>query len=546
MKLTITIQSGTLAGRSWDLTEGFLTVGRGGSCNLIFDPNSENMVSTKHAYLELKPDGFYVVDTQSTNGTFVNGNRVQIVKLNSGDSIQFGKNGPLATVFVEMSALQANTLAYSASPPQTNFQSSHNQQPMWGEQFQNQTPSLVQPIKIDNQQYSTFGNDEPPKLSDSLFGLSKPAIKIEEPKSGAGKIIGAVVALAIYGILGLIAMILIIASVGPVAAVIATIIAFIPPIIYILPLIFLDRYDPEPPWLIASAFAWGGIVSIFFSMIANDTSAAIVAGITGNPNIGQLFAIVVSAPVFEELFKGIGVVLVLIFFRKEFDDILDGIVYGGVIGLGFATVENILYYGRGVNDGSIIFLLLVRGVMSPFIHSTFTAMTGIGCGIARESHNTLIKFIAPIGGYIGAVVLHMAWNGGIGVLSGILLGPLGFFVTYTVLGIPFFAIFIGFCIYTMRRQNKILREMLAIDTAQGLITNEQMTTATSAFKSTSWLLGGITSGKFMPRWKFLRAVGKLGLSYWHIQRANAAQGHTGSFQSNPIFKAEVEKWRDKV
>jgi pSer/pThr/pTyr-binding forkhead associated (FHA) protein len=101
MKLTITFQNGSQAGRSWDLTDGFLTVGRGGNCNVVFDPNAENMVSTKHAYFEAKADGFYLVDTKSTNGTFVNGQRVQIGKLNSGDSIQFGKNGPSATVVIE-------------------------------------------------------------------------------------------------------------------------------------------------------------------------------------------------------------------------------------------------------------------------------------------------------------------------------------------------------------------------------------------------------------------------------------------------------------
>lgn len=48
-----------------DLTEGFLTIGRGGNCNLLFDPMAENMVSTKHAYIESKPDGFYLVDTKN-------------------------------------------------------------------------------------------------------------------------------------------------------------------------------------------------------------------------------------------------------------------------------------------------------------------------------------------------------------------------------------------------------------------------------------------------------------------------------------------------
>ena len=98
----------------------------------------------------------------------------------------------------------------------------------------------------------------------------------------------------------------------------------------------------------------------------------------------------------------------------------------------------------------------------------------------------------------------------------------------------------------MWRQGKILKDMLAIDIARGLIPKEHGETAVSAFKSTGWLLGGIFNGKFLPRSRYLRSMGKLGLSYWHIQRATAAQGQTGSFQQNPILREEVLKWRDKV
>jgi len=77
---------------------------------------------------------------------------------------------------------------------------------------------------------------------------------------------------------------------------------------------------------------------------------------------------------------------------------LDGIVFAGVIALGFATVENVLYYGCAINEGkeTLIALLIMRGVMSPFAHVSFTAMTGIGCGIARESHNTFVRILLPI------------------------------------------------------------------------------------------------------------------------------------------------------
>ncbi len=559
MKLILTVQSGTLVGKRFELTQGIMTVGRSAICNLLFDPLQENMVSTRHAHLEAQPDGFYLFDDKSTNGTFVNNSRIQILKLNSGDLIQFGKNGPEVNVFIEAEVFQPQSLNQFPVQPQANqatvafgeqFQpppQANQSTVAFAEQFQPppanfgqpfQAPQFVEPFP---QQTPNFRN------SMSFIGLSNPAVKVEE-KSKVGKYIGAAIAVIIYAVLGLLSSLIIASEVGLVTAIVATVIAFIPPMIYILPLIFLDRYDPEPPWLIASAFAWGGIVATFFSIIINTTIGEIAGGVTGSPIIAQLVGVVISAPIVEELFKGIGVVLIFLIFWREFDDILDGIVYGGVVGLGFATVENILYYGRGVNTGTkmVLTLLLVRGIMSPFIHSIFTAMTGIGCGIARESHNKLVRFIMPILGYLVAVSLHMGWNGGISVLASILFGENGFYYAYLILAVPFFLAFVGFCAYIMRRQNRILREALAIDVAQGLITDEQMTTATSAFKSTGWLFGGITSGKFFARWNFLRSVGKLGLTYWHIQRATAAHGQTGSFQQNPILREQVLKWRDKI
>jgi hypothetical protein len=168
-------------------------------------------------------------------------------------------------------------------------------------------------------------------------------------------------------------------------------------------------------------------------------------------------------------------------------------------------------------------------------------MTGIGCGIARESHNTFIRILAPLLGYFGAVFLHALWNG-----MAILGGFESFVLGYLFIEIPFFLIFVGFAFYVMHRQNKILKDMLAIDIARGLIPKEHGETAVSAFKSSAWLIGGLFGGKFRARSRYLRAIGKLGLSYWHIQRATAAQGQTGSFQQNPILREEVLKWRDQV
>lgn len=521
MKLQLTINSGSLAGQVFDLENGFLTVGRGENCSVRFDPSGERIASKQHAFIEAKPDGFYLTDNQSTNGTFVNGERVQITRLNSGDSVQFGKNGVTSTVSIQQPAAQ-------------------------------QFPAPEQFREAQLNQYNQIASHAPDSFQNSMtsIGLGNIGTVAPEP-SKTGTYVGIGITIFAIIFMSLFVGLLMFASVGIIPAIIGAVVAFTPAFIYLFPLIWLDRYDPEPFWLLALAFAWGGLVAVIVSFIVNTgVGLGVMIAVGGDEGaiLGDVVGAVISAPLVEEASKGVGVLVLLIFFRKYFDDILDGIVFAGVIALGFATVENVLYYGRAFGSGGfemLMFLFVLRGIMSPFAHVTFTAMTGIGCGIARESHNTFVKIIMPVLGYFGAVLLHALWNGMATFLSA-MFGLGGFLIGYIIIEIPFFLLFVGFSFYVMYRQGKILKEMLAIDIARGLIPQEHGDKAISAFKSTGWLLGGLFNGKFLPRSRYLRAMGKLGLSYWHIQRATAAQGQTGSFQQNPILREEVLKWRDKV
>jgi protease PrsW len=521
MKLKITIQNGSLAGKTAELDgAGFLTVGRDLNCDVRFDPN-ERIISTKHAYIEGKADGFYLTDNNSTNGTFVNGERIQFQKLKTGDAITFGKDGITAQVFVEMPQPEPNR------PPRSEFQSPSASASTFSSSIATQILSS-----------SSAGNSSSWRDSMTRIGLRPPDIRpmpVAASADQTGKKIAAGLTIFAVVFLSLIVVLMITSSLGLPAAIIAAIVAFVPACVYILPLVWLDRYDPEPLWLLGLAFAWGALVAVIFSATINDLMGAF---------FGETVQSVVSAPVFEEASKGVGLILLLVFFRREFDDILDGIVYGGTIALGFATVENVLYYGRALLEGGfgmLFVLFFVRGILSPFAHVTFTAMTGIGCGIARETHNPILRVVMPIIGYGFAVLLHAIWNG-----TPTFFGGKGFWLGYAFLQIPFFLIFVCFAGYVMYRQNKILKEMLAVDVARGLLSEQQYQTATSALKSSAWLLGSIGTNKFKARQRFLRAVGKLGLSYWHIQRATDAQGQTASFQQNPILREEVLRWRDKV
>ncbi|MBK9156206.1 MAG: PrsW family intramembrane metalloprotease [Chloracidobacterium sp.] len=553
MKLRLTINSGTLAGQVFDLETGFLTVGRGENCSVRFDPSLERIASKQHAFIEARPDGYYITDNQSTNGTLVNGQRVEVVQLNSGDTVQFGRNGVTATVSIDL-------------PPASEFPAPDE---FREEQLHNfQQAADAQPLGVF-QSASNFGlgpvETEPPP----------------PPKTGMSPLQVVRLIFVIGAYLTLIflvpfVVIVLFSEVGLVFGVLASIIAFVPIVIYLTPLVWLDRFDPEPPWLLFLTFLWGAVFAVLVSILFNTTVSQGVFAQTGSPELANLVGAVIAAPFFEESSKGIWILVLLILFRRHFDDVLDGIVFAGVVALGFATVENVLYYGRGLGGAisqfglsseafkDFFLLFSLRGIFSPWAHVTFTAMIGIGCGISRESHSWFIRIAAPIAGWVVAVVLHAIWNGmGIVVtvaliqfgfepvcnifgLGGQMISLCGFFALYIVFEIPFFILFLVFAFWLTRRQRKILDEMLALDIARGLITKEDLDRTCKFFTSGFWMLSGLGKGKAMARYRFTRAISKLGLSYWHIHRATKAQGFTASFQQNPLLRDEVLRWRDKV
>ena len=563
MKLSLTIKSGTLGGQSFELVEGIMTIGRGENCRVRFDPFGEKLASKHHAFIELKPDGFYLTDYNSTNGTFLNGQKINTAKLNSGDIIQFGKNGIDAAVFIADTTKQSQlpTLQQPISEAAYLKQDSEATiiKPSVSPIIPTLAPTAIFQQSVQPQHFSPVYHQQPAQifppppvnLRNSFSGMGMGAVF--QPQQPAQDNTQANVAFGI-GIFAVVFLFLIVMlkiilpNLGYGTALAASIIAFLPAVFYLLPLIWLDRYDPEPIWLLGLAFAWGALVSVIISYFIN-TAFAELAVVAFGADVAMTATAIVSAPIFEEASKGLGVVLLLIFFRRHFDDILDGIVFGGTIALGFATVENVLYYGSAILKGGtelLVALFILRGILSPFAHVTFTAMTGIGCGISRESHNPIVRIMMPILGYGCAVLLHFIWNlmASLLPIEGLFEG--GWWYGYLLLQVPFFIIFICFAFYVMWRQNTILKEMLAIDVATGLIPEAHQKIATSAFRSTGWLLESIFNGKFSERNKYLRALGKLGLSYWHIQRAKAAQGETASFQQNPLLRQEVLKWRDKV
>ncbi len=83
------ITQGSQAGLSADLAGGVIMIGRGADCQLILD---DDYVSTRHARVVGSPSGIYVEDLGSTNGTYVNGQRITApTTITLADTVRIGK-----------------------------------------------------------------------------------------------------------------------------------------------------------------------------------------------------------------------------------------------------------------------------------------------------------------------------------------------------------------------------------------------------------------------------------------------------------------------
>src|SRR5437868_2276883 len=83
------------------------------------------------------------------------------------------------------------------------------------------------------------------------------------PSSQAIKWVLGILAVMLACLLGLISLLIVGGDTGPVGLLIGMILATMPVPAYVVLALWLDRYEPEPPWLLAAAFFWGALVAFF-------------------------------------------------------------------------------------------------------------------------------------------------------------------------------------------------------------------------------------------------------------------------------------------
>jgi RsiW-degrading membrane proteinase PrsW (M82 family) len=279
---------------------------------------------------------------------------------------------------------------------------------------------------------------------------------------------GRTISLWLFGFLGFLLLALIGYfgwALGVFASVVGLVLALIPLTVVFLGVRMIDRWEPEPKRLVFFAIAWGAVAAAGLTLLV-DVGLKILLGATSDA-----FTAVVQAPIVEEFWKGLGIFLLFLLARRAFDGPVDGVVYGALVGAGFAFTENIQYFALSLIEGGgeqLTVTFAVRAILSPFAHAMFTAVTGFAIGLVARRHGSASSAVgAGLLGMLGAILLHALWNGSATFAD--------FFGLYFTLQVPLFIGFILGIVALRREEARLTRARLAEYAGAGWFTPEEVT-----------------------------------------------------------------------
>lgn len=408
-------------------------------------------------------------------------------------------------------------------------------------------PAHVTPDPLQESNPSWMGQIQPqhyrpaPGFEQQLQPGYRPPPQPGYPRLPAARASGGMAALVLGGgVLAFVSLFLVLPfvlrSTGPAGFVVGFIASLLPLGCVLLAVRYIDRWEPEPKRLLVFAFGWGALVSISVTMLLQP-----VFSLAAGPASGldyQTFAVTVQAPVVEEFAKSLGLLLLLVFARKQFDGPVDGVVFAFTIAGGFAFTENILYFGRAIAESSnpgvdfaVVFFL--RGVMSPFAHAIFTGSTGLVLGLAaRRWHSGLSLLAFPVG-LVPAMVLHSGWNS---------MGQ-DFLAQYILVQVPIFLAAVLVVVLLRVAERRLTRQRLQEYAAAGWFSGQEVAMLATPAGRRSALRWARSIGRTPQMRAFLQAATRLALTRQRILSGRDVPAHRLDEQRQ---LAEILLLRDAV
>ena len=242
----------------------------------------------------------------------------------------------------------------------------------------------------------------------------------------------------------------------------------------------IDQFEPEPVSLIVIALVWGGVVALSFAAVVNSTFLDFFQHLLPTDQVNSWGAALV-APIDEEFYKGAGLLMIFFIARKEIDGLMDGLVYGAMIGLGFQVVENIQYFlsaaadsggGLGAVIGMFFIRVLVAGLYS---HMLFTGLLGFGFAyfLTRRDSVAWVKRAGVLAIFVVASwAAHFIWNSP--WLDSLAEGGVGAFILSLILkGLPFLILLVLMVVIARRREAQAFTRLIAEEVGEDVVTQEE-------------------------------------------------------------------------
>ena len=301
---------------------------------------------------------------------------------------------------------------------------------------------------------------------------------------------------------------------------------------YLVFIWWLDRYEREPFWLVGLTFVWGATIGVGCGCGIN---SAILAPVTGLLSKGATLSVaaIVIAPVIEEITKGL--VFVPLVTTDHFDNETDGLIYGAATGLGFATVENLMYFFQFMTTPKIgatmlVVMVAIRTLFTAVMHCISSALLGMSIGYARHRSGDLKWLIYPSIGYFLAVGNHAAWNTAsvlAGVHGGFQLAGIGLVVVASIL-------LFGLTQWSLKREHDVIRTYLRQEAKRGTIPERHVDIIPYWRKRRreGWVAGSV------DREAYVEAATLLAFRHHQLEIADDAEAEQ--------YREEIREFRQKV
>jgi protease PrsW len=364
---------------------------------------------------------------------------------------------------------------------------------------------------------------------------AQPPAPVAAPRrpSRAGTIVAVSIGIAIGAAALLVVLLYMMLFLGPGLVVAGGVMAFVPLLIVLFGLRWIDRWEPEPRSALIFAFLWGAGVSVLLALLIDSEIQSIIAASGGDPAAYEFVSAALQAPLVEEFGKGLGLLLLFLFGRRYFDGPVDGIVYAAAVAAGFAFTENIQYFGIALAESGSIAgvseIFVIRGLMSPFAHVMFTSFTGIALGFAARRGNAFVGILFFLVGLIPAVLLHAFWNGALFFVS-------DFYGYYVLIQVPIFLMIVGLVVVLRRAEAALTRQRLAEYASVGWFAPEEVTALATPVGRRTAMAWARSRGLGGPMKRYIRDATRLAFAR---NRIVTGRSHIGAQADEAALLASI-------